>query len=286
MDINLLKTFLEVYRTRHFGRAAENLFLTQSAVSARIRLLEENLGVSLFDRKRKDMQLTPAGQRFLKHAEHLVHAWSRACRETAQVGDRQAFLAVGGLPEMGDIFLAPWLQYVTTLKSELSLAVAVEGEEALSRKLKDGVLDVVFLFDSPQTDDCAIAEVCRFSMVLVASCPDMDCAEAMAKNYVMVDWGTSFELQHQRHFREQPLPRLQLGMVRAALEHIQTKGGAGYMPKSMVAELLAEERVFLVKGAPEIERSVLAVYNYTNQRLPLIEDVLVFPMEEILQYHN
>jgi len=37
VDIELLKTFLEVNRTRHFGKAAEHLFLTQSAVSARIR---------------------------------------------------------------------------------------------------------------------------------------------------------------------------------------------------------------------------------------------------------
>ncbi len=40
MDTELLKTFLEVSRTRHFGRAAESLYLTQSAVSFRIRQLE------------------------------------------------------------------------------------------------------------------------------------------------------------------------------------------------------------------------------------------------------
>ncbi|MEX2517286.1 MAG: LysR family transcriptional regulator, partial [Gammaproteobacteria bacterium] len=45
MDVDLLKTFLEVQRTRHFGRAADNLFLTQSAISARIRQLEDELGV-------------------------------------------------------------------------------------------------------------------------------------------------------------------------------------------------------------------------------------------------
>ena len=50
MDIGVLKTFLEVNRTRHFGQAADNLFLTQSAVSARIRLLEQTLGVPLFSR--------------------------------------------------------------------------------------------------------------------------------------------------------------------------------------------------------------------------------------------
>ncbi len=48
MDTELLKTFLEVSRTRHFGRAAEALYLTQSAVSFRIRQLENQLGVNLY----------------------------------------------------------------------------------------------------------------------------------------------------------------------------------------------------------------------------------------------
>ncbi|WP_351060278.1 LysR family transcriptional regulator, partial [Psychrobacter sp. TB20-MNA-CIBAN-0197] len=52
MDIDLLKTFVEVVRTRHFGKAAENLYITQSAVSFRIRQLEQGLGVNLFIRQR------------------------------------------------------------------------------------------------------------------------------------------------------------------------------------------------------------------------------------------
>ncbi|HBY5160968.1 LysR family transcriptional regulator, partial [Acinetobacter baumannii] len=52
VDTELLKTFLEVSRTRHFGRAAEALYLTQSAVSFRIRQLENQLGVNLFTRHR------------------------------------------------------------------------------------------------------------------------------------------------------------------------------------------------------------------------------------------
>lgn len=44
MDTELLRTFIEVSKTRHFGRAAENLYLTQSAVSFRIRQLEQQLG--------------------------------------------------------------------------------------------------------------------------------------------------------------------------------------------------------------------------------------------------
>lgn len=62
MDTELLKTFLEVSRTRHFGRAAEALYLTQSAVSFRIRQLENQLGVNLFTRHRNNIRLTTAGK--------------------------------------------------------------------------------------------------------------------------------------------------------------------------------------------------------------------------------
>ncbi|MFC1681964.1 LysR family transcriptional regulator [Pseudomonadota bacterium] len=59
MDIETFRTLLEVNRTRHFGKAAEELFITQSAVSARIKKLEENLGVTLLDRSRRDIHPTP-----------------------------------------------------------------------------------------------------------------------------------------------------------------------------------------------------------------------------------
>ena len=72
MDTDLLKTFMEVSRTRHFGRAAENLYLTQSAVSFRVRQLEGLLGVELFSRQRNNIQLTPAGEKLIPLAESSV----------------------------------------------------------------------------------------------------------------------------------------------------------------------------------------------------------------------
>ena len=69
MDIELLRTFIEVRKTRHFGKAAENLYLTQAAVSARIRQLEQLLGVKLFIRSRNNIQLTSEGERLVSHAQ-------------------------------------------------------------------------------------------------------------------------------------------------------------------------------------------------------------------------
>jgi DNA-binding transcriptional LysR family regulator len=78
MDTDLLRTFIEVSKTRHFGRAAENLYLTQSAVSFRIRQLEQQLGVSLFARHRNNIQLTQSGEHLLPYAETILQTLGRA----------------------------------------------------------------------------------------------------------------------------------------------------------------------------------------------------------------
>ena len=96
MDTDQLKTFLEVNRTRHFGRAARNLFLSQSAVSARIQALEDQIGTPLFVRIRNDIQLTPAGRRLVSHAENILAAWNRARHDALIEEERQASLAVAG----------------------------------------------------------------------------------------------------------------------------------------------------------------------------------------------
>lgn len=83
MDTELLKTFLEVTKTRHFGRAADNLYLTQSAVSFRIRQLESQLGNPLFSRQRGNVHLTAAGERLRPYAEAILQTWGRAKQDVA-----------------------------------------------------------------------------------------------------------------------------------------------------------------------------------------------------------
>ena len=89
MDISLLKSFIEVYRSKHFGRAANNLFISQSAVSARIKQLEDELGTRLFTRDRNNIELTTAGKKFLIYAENILNTWNRAKQEIS-IPDRKS----------------------------------------------------------------------------------------------------------------------------------------------------------------------------------------------------
>ncbi len=72
MDILKLRSFVMVARLGHLTRAAEKLFLTQPAVTAHIKAIEQEIGLSLFDRAPGKITLTPAGEILLSEAEHVL----------------------------------------------------------------------------------------------------------------------------------------------------------------------------------------------------------------------
>lgn len=96
MDVKVFKTFLEVARTRHFGRAAENLYITQAAVSARIKQLESFFDSALFVRNRNSIQLTTSGERLVPYAEVMVSTLEQAKNELALTNHKALQLTMAG----------------------------------------------------------------------------------------------------------------------------------------------------------------------------------------------
>lgn len=78
MDIDALRAFLAVAETRSFSRAAEQAFLTQPAMSKRISTLEQELGIRLFDRIGRQVQLTEAGALLVQRARAIINAIEEA----------------------------------------------------------------------------------------------------------------------------------------------------------------------------------------------------------------
>ena len=98
MDIGTARTFLEIVKCGSFVGAADNLHLTQTAVSARIRVLEDQLGQRLFIRNKSGAQMTPAGEQFFRFAASLVQIWDRA-RQSMALAPGQSTVALVGVDQ-------------------------------------------------------------------------------------------------------------------------------------------------------------------------------------------
>lgn len=77
MELRQLRHFITLAEEMHFGRAAQRLFITQSALSASIARLEESFGVRLFERDSKQVRITPAGRLMLRSAREMLSQASR-----------------------------------------------------------------------------------------------------------------------------------------------------------------------------------------------------------------
>jgi len=109
MDIQLIRTFLEVLSAGNFVKAAKRLFITQSAVSLRIRRLEGELGRPVFLRSKSGIELTSAGQQFERYATSMVKIWAEARHQVAIPPGYRDTLVLGGQYSLWDNLLMRWL---------------------------------------------------------------------------------------------------------------------------------------------------------------------------------
>ncbi|MDF0533641.1 HTH-type transcriptional regulator HdfR [Shewanella yunxiaonensis] len=270
MDTDLLKTFLEVSHTRHFGKAAENLYLTRSAVSFRVKQLESILGVELFERQRNNIQPTPAGERMLVHAEAVLLAWERAKQDVSLSQVQSVQLAIGAAPNIWDAYLQDYLQGLHVGLSGVALRTEVQNQSTMTRQLMERTLDIAISFDPPKLEEFELLQIGEIVLGLVSCEPVMSLADTLQQQYIKVDWGTAFNIQHARDFAELPLPVLHTGSARIALDFLLNNGGCAFLPQKMVQSYLDKGQLYLVPHTSTISRSVYVSYLTSNDRLPQI----------------
>jgi DNA-binding transcriptional LysR family regulator len=273
MDLELLRTFLELNRTRHFGRAAEALFVTQAAVSSRLKSLEEQLGVTLFERSTREMRLTPEGGRLVRHSEKLIAAW-RVARQDVSLAEASQQLVIGGSTRLWDVLLQRWLHDLRRNYPNLAVIAEAQTPEFLTRKLIDGTLDVAIMLEPAQLDIMKIREIAAIDFILASSEPGLSVQQALESGYVYVDWGLSFALDHRRTFPDAAEAITRVSHAKMALEYISLVGGCAYLPRRMVDKDIEMRLLHEVEDAPVFTRQAYATFPVRSPRLDLIEKSL------------
>ncbi len=276
MDTELLRTFLEVSKTRHFGRAAENLHLTHSAISFRIRHLEGMVGVKLFNRQRHNLTLTPHGERLIPYAKAILTSLQMALQDVGVADELVEQLSLGGTPNIWDTYLQEALPPLSEHLPAIALRTEVDNQISLARALLEQKIDIAIVFDPPrvaETESLCIGEI---ELMLVSSEPGISADTVNRVGYVFVDWGTAFNVQHAQLMRQPVAPVLHTGHTGIALTYLLRKGGAAFLPTNLVQSHLDAGRLHRVEGVATMPRDLLAAFLGASERIDLINAVVAF----------
>ncbi|MEZ8141791.1 transcriptional regulator [Enterovibrio norvegicus FF-33] len=275
MDTDLLRTFLEVNKTRHFGKAATNLYLTQSAVSFRIRQLEIKLGTPVFTRKRGDLRLTAAGERFVPYAENILQTWGRARQDVALTDSYQQQLTVGATSLIWELeSSSDWLEHVQTVQPEWALRTESLNRQQISNALLEKLVDVVLTSEPPKLADLQQFRLTSFELVLVSSEPDQDMESIAELPLVYLDWGTRFGVEHSRIPSLQRTPVLHSHGCQPALKFLLSRGGVGFLPLSVAQYWIEAGELHLVKDSPSTASELFMVWLSSNDKNADIEELV------------
>lgn len=166
MELRQLEYFVAIVDEGGFARAADRLHIVQSAVSQRIRILERELGLTLFDRGRRRVRLTPEGEAFLPHARAVVAAAAAARGSAAALAaGTRGVLRIGtseGLGERLEEILTATSERVPDAQIRLIAAHTSDKLDAI----RAGDLDAAFVRAPRDTDDLSVLHLWDADLVV------------------------------------------------------------------------------------------------------------------------
>lgn len=143
MDFAQLTTFLEVAKLGNFSRAGEKVFLSQSAVSAQIRQLEQDYGAKLLDRSGKKVRLTPAGEVLFEYGVRLLALRDESMRAVTDQGTSPRGVLAIGANEATCLYVLPRaFEEYRRLYPDVRISIYRNFSRKILERIQDGMIDV------------------------------------------------------------------------------------------------------------------------------------------------
>src|SRR5574344_2109180 len=148
MDLHYLKIFYEVAKEKSFTKAANKLYINQSAVSIQVKKFEEILNSKLFDRSSKKIKLTYTGEALFKMAEDIFEKVNRADKEIERIINlKKAKISIGATSIIGEPLLPLLMKEFSIVHNEIEYSIIISNKEWLLKSLKEGELDILLIDD-------------------------------------------------------------------------------------------------------------------------------------------
>lgn len=295
MDLATLEIFRVVADEGSVTRAARRLGRVQSNVTTRVQQLEEELGASLFARDGKGMALTPAGERFLDHAQRLL-ALAQEARQVLHPHTPQGSLRVGSMESTAASRLPGPLAAYRRRWPQVTLRLRTAPSRQLTQAVQDRELDCALLAlpqaagpdVSPQLTALGLegVVVCRESLVLLLPPehpPVASLADVQIRTLVAFEPGCSYRLLAEDGLAALAgtgVPRLpvaldihEVGSYHAMLACVAAGGCAGVLPRSLL-ELLREPPDLREVPLAEVDTLLVWRAGYATPALAALREAL------------
>ncbi|MFK7734260.1 MAG: LysR family transcriptional regulator [Pseudomonadales bacterium] len=246
MDTQNLKAFISVSRHLSFSQAAEDLHLTQPAVSKRISLIEQDLGLTLFDRIGRKVSLTEHGERLIPLAKDILQRIEATREELQQTSTRvMGRLSLSISHHIGLHRLPPVLKAFTQAHPDVSLDIEFTDSELAYEAVHRGEIELAVITLAPQQDPQIHTGLIWPDPLCVAVAPthtlakskQVDLATLSKHPAILPNRSTYTGMIIESLFAQRQL-KLNIGMATNYMETIKSMAGIGLgwtiIPESML----------------------------------------------------
>lgn len=273
MDLELARTFLAVVNKGSFVAASQQLHVTQTTVTARIRNLEEQLKSRLFLRTSQGASLTEQGRYFVSYAQSLLATWEMAQREILSHSE-ELVIRVAAETSLWSSIFHQWIIDLKQSFPQARLATYVSDRADLLRMLGQDGVDVILLNAPYGSGHLSVEMVLEEKLVLIE-------ARGKSEPYIYIDWGESFAHQHKLVYPEIDIDKFTSNMGPLALETLASLGGRGYFRSRTVQPYINKGIAKAVEGAPEFLLPVYAIYSTTTLSKGLLSALSILKQNSI-----
>ncbi|MFV0134391.1 LysR family transcriptional regulator [Streptomyces sp. HMX87] len=278
MDLQQMRYVVAAAETRNFTRAAERCSVVQSSLSHRIAALERELGVKLFARSSRRVELTSAGAAFVAEARECLAAADRAAAgAAAATGVVRGRLAVGVIVTTAAVDVPELLQRYRARYPDVRIALRSGRSDELAAAVRNGDLDIAFLGlpegEQPSGVETVVLDHDEHVLVVpaghrLADAPRVTLAEIASEPFVEFVAGTPARAQSDQAFAAAGLVRdvaYEVGVVELITGLVRRGLGVSLLPSAFIRSLAADDPelalVPVVDGPRRLEYLVWGRFN-------------------------
>jgi len=271
MDLRQMRYFTAVAEDLSFSRASERLNISQSAISRQILLLEQDLGVQLFDRIGRSIALTPAGAEVLQRCQTVlsdVDSISRRAGELA--GGTAGRLRVGATPQTLESVIARFLPGFLRSYPDVEITLVEDGSARLSDQLERGRLDLAI---AGRSQGSILAGRELFPLVTLAVVPANSPLKTKPRLDITELSGENLLLLRQQFMTRglfdsaceaadiQPRVMIESGSPHCLLAFVASALGTAIIPSTVLIDTLHPNAIPLYRGDAQLGCAMCVVWD-------------------------